>query len=290
MFKNLFFVYKHRNRNGINHLTGDAHYCILALIGCVSVLTVHDLSILDLPTNRIKRMINYFFWVFLPFKVCTRIVCISNYTKRQIQKYTSRKDIEVIYDSLAPTWCYNPRNFCEESPIILCVGTAKHKNLGRVIEAIAGLNCRLRIVGNIDSYLIKLLKTNRINYSYVKNLSEDEIYNEYKECDIVCFPSCYEGFGMPIIEGNAIGRCVLTSDMDPMKEVAGNAACLVNPYSVKSIKMGIIKIISNVGYRDFLVKQGLLNINRFISYNIGCHYLKLYNKLHDDCYRSLSYK
>ncbi|WP_294588376.1 glycosyltransferase family 1 protein [uncultured Bacteroides sp.] len=290
MLKNIFFVYKHRNRKGINHLTGDVHYCILALIGCISVLTVHDLSILDLPTKKIKRLINYFFWVFLPFRICTRIVCISNYTKRQVQKFTSRKDIEVIYDSLSPTWYYSPRRFCEKSPVILCVGTAKHKNLERVIEAVVGLNCRLRIVGNMDSNLTKLLKINHLSYSNVKNLSDDEIYDEYRECDIVCFPSCYEGFGMPIIEGNAIGRCVLTSDMDPMKEVAGNAACLVNPYSKESIRIGISKIMHDADYRQFLVKQGLLNITKYSSFNIANQYVELYKKLNNDCNRGISHK
>jgi hypothetical protein len=40
--QNIYFVYRHRNKTGINHVTGDIHYCILGLIGCKSVLTIHD--------------------------------------------------------------------------------------------------------------------------------------------------------------------------------------------------------------------------------------------------------
>lgn len=279
MFKNMLFVYQHRNKQGINHLTGDAHYCILSLINCVSILTVHDLSILDLPNSKIKRFINYFFWVFLPFKFCTRIVCISEYTRKQVQIKTNRKDLEVIYDSLSSAWAYSPKEFKLQFPIVLCIGTAKHKNLERVIKALEGLNCYLRIIGHVDSSLEKQLEKSSIKYSHAKNLTDSEMYDEYKKCDIVCFPSCYEGFGMPIIEGNAIGRCVLTSDIDPMKEIAGDAACLVNPYSVESIKEGVNKIILDAEYREQIVKKGLENISKYSVQFMGKQYIDLYKKI-----------
>ncbi|GAB6869047.1 glycosyltransferase family 4 protein [Bacteroides rodentium] len=279
MMKNILFVYKHRNRKGINHLTGDVHYCILSLIGCISILTVHDLSVLDLPTNRLKKIINYFFWVFLPFRLCTRIVCISNYTKKQVQMKIKREDIEVIYDSLSSTWSYSPKDFRLQSPIILFIGTAKHKNLERTIKALEGLDCSLRIIGNIDSYMVKQIENSGVKYSNAKQLSDDEVYNEYKKCDIVCFPSCYEGFGMPIIEGNAVGRCVLTSDIEPMTEIAGDAACLVNPYSVESIKDGINKIVTDCSYRKNLIENGLQNILKYSVQIMGKQYMKLYKEI-----------
>lgn len=43
---------------------------------------------------------------------------------------------------------------------------------------------------------------------------------------------------MPIIEGQAVGRVVFTSDLEPMKEVAGDAALLVDPYSIEIIRNG----------------------------------------------------
>ena len=83
-----------------------------------------------------------------------------------------------------------------------------------------------------------MLRFYSIRYVYKCDLSNQEILDEYMNCDIVSFPSLYEGFGMPIIEGQAVGRVVFTSDLEPMKEIAGDAALLVDPYSIESIRNG----------------------------------------------------
>ena len=54
--------------------------------------------------------------------------------------------------------------------------------------------------------------------------------DRYAAADIIIFPSLYEGFGLPILEGQKAGRAVLTSNIPPMTEVAGGGACLVDPY------------------------------------------------------------
>ena len=81
-----------------------------------------------------------------------------------------------------------------------------------------GIDCHLRIIGKIDINIQTLLDENKIDYTNAFNLSDNEIIEEYKKCDIVNFPSTHEGFGMPIIEGQAIGRVVLTSDLSPMNQ------------------------------------------------------------------------
>ena len=124
-----------------------------------------------------------------------------------------------------------------------------------------------------------MLRLYSINYIYKSDLSDQEILKEYINCDIVSFPTLYEGFGMPIIEGQAVGRVVLTSDLEPMKEMAGDAALLVDPYSIESIRNGIMKLIKNHHYRDDLIKRGLENIERFKLPAIVKQYMDLYTKL-----------
>ena len=70
---------------------------------------------------------------------------------------------------------------------------------------------------------------------------------------------------MPILEAQAVGRPVITSNLDPMNFVGGNAALYVNPRSVKSIKNGIIKLISNKHLRDKLTKNSFKNIKDLIK-------------------------
>jgi glycosyltransferase involved in cell wall biosynthesis len=81
---------------------------------------------------------------------------------------------------------------------------------------------------------------------------------------------------MPIIEGQAIGRPVVTSSLSPMKEIAGEAAVLVNPNDVSSIRDGFIKASENY---DSLVSQGLENVKKYRIEAVANKYLNSYNSL-----------
>lgn len=76
---------------------------------------------------------------------------------------------------------------------MLHIGTRPNKNLERVIEALEGIKCHLRIIGKLTSEQEKLLSEKKIKYSNGINLTDEEILNEYILCDIVSFPSLYEG-------------------------------------------------------------------------------------------------
>ena len=102
---------------------------------------------------------------------------------------------------------------------------------------------------------------------------------QYQLADIIVLPSTYEGFGMPILEAQAVGRPVLTSNISSMPEVAGDAACLVNPYDVNEIRAGINKIISDDNYRESLIQKGFENIKRYNPERIATDYYELYQRV-----------
>jgi glycosyltransferase involved in cell wall biosynthesis len=64
-----------------------------------------------------------------------------------------------------------------------------------------------------------------------------------------------------------------------MKEVAGGAACLVDPNQIVEIREGILKIIQDEGFRQQLVSKGFANVRRFEPAYISEQYLKLYEQL-----------
>jgi glycosyltransferase involved in cell wall biosynthesis len=148
-----------------------------------------------------------------------------------------------------------------------------------VIEAIAHLNTTLVIVGGLSNSQNELLNRNNIDYEVHVGISKEALLREYERCDILSFVSTYEGFGMPIIESQAVGRPVLTSELEPMKSVAGNGALLVDPYSVDSIRRGFERLLEETEIRSRLIREGFENVKRFSIESVSKQYLNLYKKL-----------
>ena len=118
-----------------------------------------------------------------------------------------------------------------------------------------------------------------IEYSNVFDLSNEDVVNEYKNCDIVNFPSLFEGFGMPIVEGQAVGRPVVTSNISPMNEVAGAGAIRVDPTDVNAIKKAYLKVISDEDFRNNVINKGLENVQQYRLQTVAGRYIELYNEI-----------
>jgi glycosyltransferase involved in cell wall biosynthesis len=96
---------------------------------------------------------------------------------------------------------------------------------------------------------------------------------------MVVFASTYEGFGLPIVEANATGRPVITSNICSMPEIAGSAACFVDPSDCSSIRQGILRVMNDDGYRADLIGRGLENVKRFRADTIAAQYAALYQEV-----------
>ena len=171
----------------------------------------------------------------------------------------------------------NERNINVKKPVFLIVGCAKNKNICRMLEAIKDIPCSLKIIGKPNEIQKKILKKYNIEYTSYTGLSNNEMVEQYNQCDVLLFASTYEGFGMPILEAQAVGRPVITSNISSMPEVAGTGAQYVDPYDVESIKYAVLMIIENAELREKIVRAGFENIKRFDPKKIALKYLKLYN-------------
>ena len=270
------------SKKNINHIIGDFNYATLLMPKATTILTIHDLYRLYLfDTNPIKKYIFKLLWLRLPILKSGIITAVSQTTKNEILKFSncSPEKIRVIYNCISPDFTPLPKIFNKQKPVLLQIGTRLNKNTDRLAEAISGIPCKLEIVGKPTDRTIEILKKFNIDYNCQSNLSDKEVIKKYLECDMLVFISTYEGFGMPIIEANCIERAVVTGNVSAMPEVAGTAACLVNPFDIASMRAGILKVINDDVYRESIIAEGRINKLRFEATNIANQYAQLYQEV-----------
>jgi len=265
----------------VNHITGDVHFLVLLLKKKKTLLTVLDCGIVTRRPKGIGRSLLKLFWYTLPVRRCAVVAAISEFTKTELIELTGcdAERVRVVHVPLGKSFQPSPRPFRLECPRLLHLGTSDNKNLDRSIEALKGIPCHLHIVGNPSSAQRAALDRNGIAYTADASLTDDQVLEAYRDCDVVLFPSTYEGFGMPIIEGQAIGRVVVAGNVCSMPEVAGGAACLVDPFDVQAIRAGVVRVIEDPEYRAELIHKGFVNAARFSPASIAAQYAQIYREL-----------
>lgn len=276
---NLLFFRK--KKADIYHITGGIHYIALRLSPRNTVLTIHDVRLMYNKSG-LRRWLLKKLYLDWPLGRLRYVTAISEHAKMETVQYSGcpaelirvLENPLLIEEDLAGT-----PEFDQQLPTLLQVGTMPNKNIPNVARALRGINAKLRMIGPVDPHLRSVLEENEINYENVSNITDEELRDEYRKADIVIFCSKFEGFGLPIIEAQAMKKPVITSDLSPMMEVAGGGAHLSDPNDPTSIREGIEKIINDRQYREILVAAGLKNIRRFDPKAIAGQYENLYRTI-----------
>lgn len=264
----------------VNHITGDIHYVAFGLDRRKTLLTILDCAFEQWPPG-LKREVFRRLWFSWPDRRVARLTAISQFTKDRLVALldVSPERIDVIPVCVSPDLSPRPRPFATGRPVVLQVGTKANKNLERLAQAMRGLECDLRIIGQISSAQRAVLAENDIRFSAAGRLTRQAILEEYERADLVAFASTYEGFGMPILEAQAVGRPVLTSTVTSMPDVAGDAAWLVDPYDVDAIRAGLIRLLAEPALRERLVDRGFRNVRRFAPDVVAGAYARVYREM-----------
>ena len=268
----------------INHIVGDVHYLALSLPRPGLVLTIHDCATLS-RLNGMAREVFKQLWFTRPMERARVVTTISNTMAQELRDWMGdlAADVRVVPNCVRSEFIPKPKPFNAAAPVVLQVGAGWNKNLERVAEALQGSNCRLDIIGEITDIQRRQVQHFGIQFRELGRISDSQVLEAYQQCDLVVFASLYEGFGLPILEAQATGRPIITSNYGAMAEAAGEGALLVDPRDVKSIRDAVLGLCANGAMRENLVESGYRNLTRYRPQSVAAAYAEIY----DECLREM---
>ncbi len=215
------------------------------------------------------------------------IITVSEFSKKEIMKYLSVPSDKIVVMPCGvdlrlfhPNYNENQissvkKKYGINGDYFLYLGTLEpRKNIVRLIEAYHLLRARnscspiLVVAGGkgwqYGEIFKKVCSLGLQDYIYFTGYVDTrDIPALMKGALAFVFPSIYEGFGIPPLESMACGTPVITSNAASLPEVVGDAALLVDPYSVDSIAQGMDKILSDTDLRRKLSQKGIERASHF---------------------------
>lgn len=240
------------------------------------VTTVHDLGFLHFPAAH-TRFQNMYLRLTTRWAAwaADRVIAISQATADDLVRYTGvdRRRVVVIPHGVAPVFTPLAQKPMPWARYLLYVGTLQpRKNLPRLIAAFAQAtthpDTQLLIAGRagwLSEPLAEIARAHGVadRVHMLGFVPDADLPSLLAGARAFVFPSLYEGFGMPVLEAMASGAAVLTSTTSALPEVAGAAACLVDPTDVAAIAAGLSRLDGDDAYHAQLVAKGYQQAQRF---------------------------
>ncbi|MFQ3587664.1 MAG: glycosyltransferase family 1 protein [Fimbriimonadaceae bacterium] len=275
-----------------------------ALAGVPHVVTAHDLIVAkaavgmtpDWPLS--PRSVIYQRKIVESLRRCPHVVAVSEATRDDVVRLAGRSPDTV---AVIPNGLYRPMRRLSETereaarrrlgfetgtPIVLHVGgNQPNKNRLGVVEIFGHLAARVQpkpllvLAGpNPDEPLRRAVDSSAAKSSIcvIASPSDDDVVALYNLAHALLFPSLDEGFGLPIIEAQACGCPVVTSDRRPMRDVAGDSALLVDPLDAEGAAARVAQHWDELPQR---IEGGLQNAARYSTETMVDRYAQLFSEI-----------
>jgi glycosyltransferase involved in cell wall biosynthesis len=252
-----------------------------------TIVTVHDLSFVRVPDAASPRLKKYLD-VVVPRSVhaANHVIADSQATKDDLIAFydLNPNKITVLLSGIDSRYQINKSHESvltirkkygvPNTAYLFSVGTIQpRKNYSRVIHALQilrnkGYELDFVIAGGKgwleDEMYQTIAETGLREHIHLIGFADDEdLPTLYSGAACVTFPSLYEGFGFPVLEGMACGTPVVTSNVSSLPEVAGDAALLVDPHDVDAIADAIRRILDDSALRKTLIERGIAQAAKF---------------------------
>ncbi len=286
--------------DGLDVFWGPAHRLPILLNQSIPrVVTIHDLVWMNAaPTMRFQTWLGERLLMKPAIYGADRVVAVSSATAEAVKAAfpAAASKVSVVHSGLTvlsdKSTGESFATFAEmhriDRPYALFVGTLEpRKNLPRLLEAYSRLSVEVReklllvIAGgqgwhhvNLTTLISQLGIDSTVRLTgYV---TDGELAGLYANARFLAMPSLYEGFGFPIIEANAMGIPVLTSNTSSMPEVAGDAALLVDPRDVDALTFAMWRLASDEHLLRHLVARSRPNAARFDWHKSASELIKIF--------------
>ena len=251
-----------------------------------TVLVLFDLQHLLQPENfPLVYLLFLKTIIFLSTKVAAGIVTISEKVKRDVVDLYNMPPGRIAVTHLAVDHlAFHPRKTAEieavrtryglpDRFILYAAASLPHKNHARLFAALKilkqrGEGTRLVLIGARDKGQEAIARN-----ILAAGLSQDVVFTGWLPFEdiplIYCasaalvFPTLNEGFGLPVLEAMACGVPVVCSSIEPLPEVAGDAARFVDAYDPAAIADGIRAVLGDQDLRDRLIARGFKRAAEF---------------------------
>jgi glycosyltransferase involved in cell wall biosynthesis len=264
------------------------------------VTTVHDIIPLKLQDEFPKKVVDRWKNGFSPYiHYAKHIIAVSQQTAEDLVAWTGidKEKISIIHQGIDPTSKRIPKENAKPlmkkhyglgQPYILTIGRKQHyKNIHTLLKAYSILSDQIKqqvklvITGNGAENFQSMINQLSLQ-EYVKPLGyvpEELLPVLYSGSELFVFPSLYEGFGLPPLEAMAYGVPVISSDMDTMKEILGDAAMYFDPNNPQDIAEKMKLMLNNSSLCKEMGEKGLEQVKKYSWEKTARETLRVYHSL-----------